>query len=52
MFLKKGKANFYLRILVWSKGDHIPWDRQCFDGPPPLGELARRVRSGLELELN
>ena len=52
MFLKKEKANFYLRILVWSKRDRIPWDRRCFDGHLPLGGLARRVRSGLGLELN
>lgn len=35
MFYKKGKADFYLRVLVWSSRDHVPWERLCSDGPSP-----------------
>lgn len=35
MFYKKEKANFYLRVLVWSSRDQVPWERLCSDGPSP-----------------
>lgn len=47
MFHKKGKANFYLRVIVWSRRDHGPWDRLCSDGPLPLVS-GGRAGSGLE----
>lgn len=37
MICKKGKANFYLRVLVWSRQDHVPWHRLHSDGPLPSG---------------
>ena len=47
MFHKKGKANFYLRVIAWSRGDHVPWDPLCSDGPLPLAS-GGRAGSGLE----
>lgn len=47
MFYKKGKANFYLRGLMWSRRDHVPWDRLHSDGPLPL-ESRGRAGSGLK----
>lgn len=47
MFYKKGKANFYLRVLGWSRRDRVPQDRLRSLEPSPGG--GGRAGSGLEL---
>lgn len=44
MIHKKGKANFYLRVLLWSRRDHVPWDGALSNRPFPLrSERASRL---------
>ena len=47
MFYKKGKASFYLRVLGWSRRDHVLQDRLHLMKPSPGG--GSRAGSGLEL---
>lgn len=48
IFYKKGKANFYLRVLVWTRRDCVSWDKLLSDGPLPSG-VGGRARSVLKL---